>query len=41
MTESDFLAMASLCGMSPIDVRRCRVGLVFEVFNSRYRRKDE
>lgn len=32
--------MASLCGMSVVDARRCRIGLVFEMFNSRYRRED-
>lgn len=40
MRLSDFLVMASLCGMSVVDARRCRMGLVFEMFNSRYRRED-
>lgn len=33
--------MASMCGMSVIDARRCRIGLVFEMFNSKYRREEE
>lgn len=41
MRLSDFLVMASLCGMSVVDARRCRIGLVFEMFNSRYRRGEE
>lgn len=33
--------MASMCGISVIDARRCRIGLVFEMFNSKYRREEE
>lgn len=37
---SDLLIMASLCGMSVSEAKRCRIGFIFEMFNARFRRKE-
>lgn len=41
MSEAVFCVMVSHLGLSMLEARRCRFGLIFEMFNERFGREEK